>query len=405
MAGKERSTPGIRKRVYERKDGSVQTTYTPRISYRDGAGKRVWIEGRSYPTLREAKAEQIRMAAARQAGTFVAPSAMTVREYVEGHWLPTMQHQIKRTTATNYERNWRRHIKPAIGELRLQAVLPLHLDAVYRDLTVERKVEVTKADGSTVERTQRALKDKTIKNIHLQISKIFRDAERSELVARNPADRANPPRVMPSPEGEIKAWDAEELQIFLRHVRTDWWYPFMRLAAMTGMRRGEVLGLRWSDLDFDRGSLAVRQAIVAAGYDTYLDTPKSHRPRTIDLDPKTMKALRRRRKEQLEDRLAAGDTYLGSDLVFTKADGSLVHPDTFTQAFHRKVEQTGLRRITLHGLRHTHATLLLKAGVPVQVVSQRLGHSDPGFTLRLYGHVLPSMQADAVNKISRMVDG
>jgi integrase len=210
---------------------------------------------------------------------------------------------------------------------------------------------------------------------------------------------------MPSPEGEIKAWDAEELQIFLRHVRTDWWYPFMRLAAMTGMRRGEVLGLRWSDLDFDRGSLAVRQAIVAAGYDTYLDTPKSHRPRTIDLDPKTMKALRRRRKEQLEDRLASGDSYLGSDLVFTKADGSLVHPDTFTQAFDRKVEQTGLRRITLHGLRHTHATLLLKAGVPVQVVSQRLGHSDPGFTLRLYGHVLPSMQADAVNKISRMVDG
>jgi integrase len=210
---------------------------------------------------------------------------------------------------------------------------------------------------------------------------------------------------MPSPEDEIKAWDAEELQIFLRHVRSDWWYPFMRLAAMSGMRRGEVLGLRWSDLDFDRGSLAVRQAVVAAGYDTYLDTPKSHRPRTIDLDPKTMKALRRRRREQLEYRLAAGDGYLSSDLVFTKADGSLVHPDTFTQAFDRKVEQTGLRRITLHGLRHTHATLLLKAGVPVQVVSQRLGHSDPGFTLRLYGHVLPSMQADAVNKITAMVDG
>lgn len=159
----------------------------------------------------------------------------------------------------------------------------------------------------------------------------------------------------------IKGRDAEELQIFLRHVRSDWWYPFMRPAAVSGMRRGEVLGVRWADLDFDRDSLAVRQAIVAAGYDTYLDTPKSHQPRTIDLDPKTMKALRRRRKEQLEDRLAAGDSYLASDLVFTKADGSLVHPDTFTQAFDRKVEQTVLRRITLHGVRHTHATLLLKA--------------------------------------------
>jgi integrase len=405
MAGKERSTPGIRKRTYRRKDGSVRTSYTPRVSYRNGAGKRVWVEGRSFPTLREAKAALVRMAAALQAGTFVAPSSMTVTEYVETHWLPMIKRQVKRSTFTNYERNWRRHIKPAVGELRLQGVLPLHLDGLYGDLAIEREVEVTKPDGSTAKRTQRALKAKTIQNVHLQVSKLFRDAEQSELVARNPADRANPPRVMPSPEDEIKAWDAEELQIFLRHVRSDWWYPFMRLAAMSGMRRGEVLGLRWSDLDFDRGSLAVRQAVVADGYATYLDTPKSHRPRTIDLDPKTMKALRRRRREQLENRLAAGDGYLASDLVFTKADGSLVHPDTFTQAFDRKVEQTGLRRITLHGLRHTHATLLLKAGVPVQVVSQRLGHSDPGFTLRLYGHVLPSMQADAVNKITRMVDG
>jgi len=210
---------------------------------------------------------------------------------------------------------------------------------------------------------------------------------------------------MASPSDEIKAWDAEELQIFLRHIRPGRWYPLMRLSAMTGMRRGEVLGLRWDDIDFDRDSLAVRQAIVAAGYDTYVETPKSHRSRTVDLDPITVRALRTRRKEQLEERLAGDSGYLASDLVFTNPDGSLVHPDTFTQAFDRKVEQTGLRRITLHGLRHTHATLLLKAGVPVHVVSQRLGHSDPGFTLRQYGHVLPSMQADAVNKITAMVDG
>jgi len=405
MAASERRTPGIRKRTYRRKDGSICTSYTPRISYRDGSGKRVWIEGRSYPTLREAKAERVRMEAALLAGTFVAPSSMTVTEYVETHWLPMIERQVKRATFTNYERNWRRHIKPAIGGLRLQGVTPLTLDALYADLRVEREVEVTRPDGTTARRTQRALKDKTIRNVHLQVSKIFRDAERSELAARNPADRANPPRVMASPSDEIKAWDAEELQIFLRHIRPGRWYPLMRLSAMTGMRRGEVLGLRWDDIDFDRDSLAVRQAIVAAGYDTYVETPKSHRSRTVDLDPITVRALRTRRKEQLEERLAGDSGYLASDLVFTNPDGSLVHPDTFTQAFDRKVEQTGLRRITLHGLRHTHATLLLKAGVPVHVVSQRLGHSDPGFTLRQYGHVLPSMQADAVNKITAMVDG
>lgn len=244
MAASERRTPGIRKRTYQRKDGSVCTNYTPRISRRDGSGKRVWIEGRSYPTLREARAERVRMEAALLAGTFIAPSSMTVTEYVETHWLPMIERQVKRSTFTNYERNWRRHIKPAIGELRLQGVLPLHLDGLYDNLAIEREVEITKPDGSTVKRTQRALKAKTIQNVHLQVSKVFRDAERSELAARNPADRANPPRVMPSPDDEIKAWDAEELQIFLRHVRDGRWYPLMRLSAMTGMRRGEALDLR-----------------------------------------------------------------------------------------------------------------------------------------------------------------
>lgn len=405
MERRERTTPGVRKRVHTTAEGRTSTLYYARLSYRDGNGERRWDTSRGYATKREAQDEYIRMKAAKQAGSYTAPSAMTVREYVENHWLPSIERKVKPTTFENYRRNWDRHIKPALGELRLQGLTPLNLDDLYGDLAIERMVKVKKPDGSTIERKQKALKAKTIRNIHVQVSKMLADAERSELLGRNPADRANPPRVVRTTDEEIQAWDSEELRTFLRKVKDTRWYPMMRLAAMTGMRRGEVLGQRWQDIDFERKTLTVRQAVVQAGYGTYIDTPKSHRPRVIDLDPKTIKALRRRRKAQIEARLAADSSYMVSDLVFTNDDGSLIHPDTFTQAFDRHVQAAGLRRITLHGLRHTHATLLLKAGVPVNVVSQRLGHADPGFTLRQYAHVLPTMQAEAAAKITAMVDG
>jgi integrase len=201
-----------------------------------------------------------------------------------------------------------------------------------------------------------------------------------------------------------KVWDDDELRTFLAKVADGRWFPAMRLAAMTGMRRAEVLGVRWADIDFAKCVLTVRQTLLTSSYSTHFDTAKNHKPRTVDLDPITIQVLGRLRRIQKEERLAADGDYLRSDLVFTNADGSLVHPDTFSQAFERLVGQTSLTRITLHGLRQSHATPLLKAGVSVTVVSERLGHSDPGFTLRIYAHVLPSMQAEAVNKVAAIVD-
>lgn len=236
------------------------------------------------------------------------------------------------------------------------------------------------------------------------LTRALADAEDAELLPRNPAHRAKPPRVVRLPEDEIQVWDAEQLRTFLGFVRRNRWHPEIRLAAMTGMRRAEVLGLRWKDIDIEARTLTVRQSLVAVGYETQFDTPKSHKPRTISLDPKTVKMLKRRRAAQNEQRLAAGEGYLVSDLAFTNENGSLVHPDSFSQAFGRLVAQTDLPRITLHGLRHGHATLLVKAGVPIKVVSERLGHADPGFTLRQYAHVLPSMQAEAAKQITALVD-
>lgn len=165
---------------------------------------------------------------------------------------------------------------------------------------------------------------------------------------------------------------------------------------MTGMRRGELLGLRWCDLDLDAGRLSVRQTLISVAYEISITTPKSHHARVIDLDKRTVEVLR-------THRVAADEAGDDESLVFTKPDRQIIHPDILSQRFERLVGQTDLRRIRLHDLRHTHATIGLRAGVPVKVMSERLGHATPAFTLQQYAHVIPGMQAEAAQAIADLV--
>jgi integrase len=174
---------------------------------------------------------------------------------------------------------------------------------------------------------------------------------------------------------------------------------------MTGMRRGEILGLRWRDVDLDRSRLSVRQALVATGYEVIHSTPKSHCARVIDLDAETAAQLRKHRQRQDQERAELGADYRDHNLVVAKENGEPIHPHTFSQSFERLIAKAGLRPIRLHDLRHTHATLALKAGVPVKVISERLGHESPAFTLKQYAHVIPGMQAEAAAQVTAMIDG
>jgi integrase len=174
---------------------------------------------------------------------------------------------------------------------------------------------------------------------------------------------------------------------------------------MTGMRRGEILGVRWSDLDLASARLSVRHAVVAVAYATIESTPKSHNARVIDLDQETVGRLRAHRQRQQDERKEWGADYQDRDLVVAKENGEPIHPDTFSQSFERIVKKAGLRPIRLHDLRHTHATLALKAGVPVKVISERLGHESPAFTLKHHAHVIPGMQAEAAAQVASLVAG
>ncbi|MCP3934207.1 MAG: site-specific integrase [Actinomycetia bacterium] len=173
------------------------------------------------------------------------------------------------------------------------------------------------------------------------------------------------------------------------------------------MRRGEALGLRWRDLDLDSGDLRITQTIVTISYTPQFDTPKTKRSRrSIYLDHTTVDELRRHRLRQKEERLALGEAWMNDgDLVFTDELGRPLHPDKVTRAFRAHVREADLRSIRLHDLRHTYATLALKAGVHPKVVSDRLGHATTGITLDLYSHVTPGIGREAADLVADRIFG
>jgi integrase len=201
---------------------------------------------------------------------------------------------------------------------------------------------------------------------HVVLRKALRDAVKGahgpKLLQRNPADDVARPR---RERSEMRTWSAEELRAFLEQTKSEKkdrrYHAAYLVAVTTGLRRGELLGLRSEDVDLDSGSMSVRRARVAAGYEVNEGTPKNGRGRSIALDPGTVAVLKRWRKQQLEDRLAWGEAWTDTGLVFTREDGASVHPQLLSQAFERAVKRSGLPRIRFH------ASLMLAAGVHPKV--------------------------------------
>ena len=231
------------------------------------------------------------------------------------------------------------------------------------------------------------LSHKTVRYIHGILHKALADAQRKGSVIRNVAALADTPKLSASKKREMRVWTAAELRVFLDGIAGERLHPALFLAAHTGMRRGEVLRLRWEDLDLDTARLSVRQAIISVAYKVKLSDVKTGTGRrTINLDERTVSVPRTWRKTALAERMLVGPAFVDHDLAFPRPDGTPTHPEAFSQTFDRAVTRLGLPGVSLHDLRHTHAILLLRAGVPVKVVSERLGHANPAFTLTVYQH-------------------
>lgn len=362
-----------------------------------GAGRRQYSKG-GFRTKREAQAHLNSVLGAMQSGDFVEPTKLTLREYLLGRWLPTIETNHRPSTYDSYQRMVLLHIVPVLGDLALQSLTADHLDRLYRDLL--------RGGRKSHRREGEALSAKTVRYVHTTLHKALRDAARKQLVVRNVADAADPPKLRRSGEREMRTWTAEEVRAFLLALESHRIGAAFFLAATTGMRRGEVLGLRWRDVDVANRRLAVRQTVLTINYRVTLGTPKTDRGRrSIALDGATLGALHGHRKAQAEERRVVGLAYQDNDLVFAREDGTPIHPDYFSQLFERTVKRLGLPRIRLHDLRHTHATLGLAAGVPAKVMSDRLGHATVAFTQDVYMHAIPALEADAAEQVASLILG
>jgi integrase len=314
-------------------------------------------------------------------GAYVEPSKAPLAAYMATEWLPAVRGQLRPLTARKYAQIVRTHIKGRdIGAVPLRALNPGHVNALYGEL----------ADAGLSAATRRL--------VHAVLRRALQDAVRWEKIKRNPATNATPPAL---PRSRAQAWTASELRRFLEHAEGDRLAALWRLAATTGMRRGELLGLTWQALD--GGRLSVAQQLVPTRGGATFGPPKSRRSeRTIALDTDTVEALDQHRAVQVLERDLAGPAYQDQDLVFCNELGQPIYPTRLGERFHERRKAAGIPTGSLHTLRHTSATLALTNGVPLHVVAARLG-DDPKTVLGVYSHLLPNSDEMAAETLASVL--
>jgi integrase len=360
---------------------------------RDASGKKQqkWVGG--HRTKKEAEDALVEALERMRTGMWVDPGVTTLGEYLT-EWLAAMESNVVDTTFRAYEQSMRNWVVPRLGSVRLAEVSPMHLRSLQTELLRDGRV-----DGKG------GLAPRSVASCRRVLSQALKDAVRWGLLIRNPMDAVDPPRVV---DAEMVTWSDTQARAFLDTVAGDRLYAMWVLFLTTGVRRGELAGLRWDDVELDRATMAIVRNRVSAGRGKAVSThqPKTRRGRRkVALDVTSVDVLRAHRTAQLEERMRLGSAWTDSGYVFCGLDGAALHPDTITATFKSIIRDLDVPRIRLHDLRHTSATLALKAGIHPKVVSERLGHATVSITLDLYSHVLDGMQAEAAEQIGAVVFG
>ena len=361
-----------------------------------GDGRRRQAKRRGFRTKAEAQAALDELRVSGRRGTYVAPARQSFGAFLTEDWLPAIRATIEPSTHESYTRYLARHVIPRIGAVPLQQLDAGILNRLYADLL----------DHGRLDGKPGGLSPRTVRYIHTIIGRSLREAVAWDRVVRNVAQAAQPPGAAQAQAPEMRTWDGPTLARFLAHVQDDRHYQAWLFLATTGCRRGEALGLRWSDVDLDAGKVVLRHTVTSIAYEVRMaPRTKSGKPRSVELDRATVAAVRAVRARQAQERLLLGSAYIDHDLVFAGSDGRPVHPELFSMAFSRRVARYKLPRIRLHDLRHTWATLALSAGVDVKIVSERLGHASAKITWDIYQHVTPTMQSNAAETVARLIFG
>ncbi|MGB3682882.1 MAG: site-specific integrase [Rubrobacteraceae bacterium] len=347
----------------------------------DGKRKRKTLYGKTRVEVSRKLSEAI---ARRDRGIVVDDRNLTVGEYLDSWLSDAVRGTIRESTYSRNKYLIESHIKPSLGRRKLKNLNALHIQGLYRD------------------RLDSGLSASTVQKIHHVLRKALTQAVRWDLIARNPADNVKAPTPVPK---EMHPLSAEQARQLLQTARGDRLEALYVMAVHTGMRRGELLGLKWEDVDLDTANptLRVRRTTTRKGNGYALGEPKTKNSRrTIRLTRGAVEALRSHRVQQAQEKLQAGSLYEDQGLVFAGEGGSLVNPSNLrNRSFKPLLARAGLAegkaRITFHDLRHTCASLLFQRNVHPKFVQELLGHASVAITLDTYSHMLPGMGGEAAD--------
>jgi len=318
-------------------------------------------------------------------GLTYSSTKITLEGYLDD-WLTSKKASVQESTYIHYEQLSRTYIKPKIGRKRLKDVRPEHIQRLYNRLQ-EEKVGVP-----------------TIEKVHIVLHSAFSQAAKMGILPRNPVTATIPPR--PTAK-EMQIYDDSQVSQMLVTAKGHRWEALYQLAVTTGMRQMEILGLKWTDLDWSRQVIRVeRQLTRPKGICTEVrfSQPKTkYARRSIALGSQTIQHLRTHYQNQFEEIQVAGENWSDHGLIFTTSNGTPIHPRNLLRNYKALLRDAGLPKIRFHDLRHTAASLMLNHGIPVIVVSRRLGHARPSITLDIYGHFIPTMQSEAARLMDELV--
>jgi integrase len=374
--------------IRKRSSGSFEIRYDLAP---DASGKRrtrtVTIRG----SRKDAETELRKRLSALDAGEHVDPTKATLAQWL-ARWLEIVRTEVSPKTHERYAGICNGNLIPALGGALIQKLSPATIQAAYAEL----------ASGGRRDGKEGGLSARTRRHCHRVLYAALSRAVELQVLARNPAERVRLPKVERKDFVTLTVEQSRTLLHTMRNSRVYW--PTL-LALATGMRRGEILALRWGKVDLERATLQVVAALEETRAGIRFKPPKSGKPRTITLPAFAVEGLRRWKRKQAEELLGLGVRQSGETLVCGRFDGSPKSPLALGQEFQRYVGRTkDLPRVTLHGLRHSHATECLRNGVPLKVVSERLGHSSIRVTADLYSHVDAVMDADAAAKLDAAFD-
>ncbi|MER6578575.1 tyrosine-type recombinase/integrase [Nonomuraea sp. NPDC001023] len=366
--------------VFQRKDGRWQGAID--LGWLDGKRNRKTVYG---TTEREVLEKLAALRDAQRKGQNLAARPRSFAEWLD-EWIEMKTRQGTRPlTLRGYRQLIADHVTPVLGKKKLDKLSP----------TDVRRLVEAKADSG--------LKAATVKQIHGLIRNALADAEREELVHRNVAKLVKPPSVR---REEARVLTIEEAKKLLNAIKDDRLQAFWICALTLGLRRGELLGLRWADIDFGNGHLTVRQTLQRADGSLQLVDPKTDRSRrTVPVPEPTLAALRMHRRAQAAEQLAAGERWKDHGLVFSTSIGTPLEPGNLSTRWRRARAKAGLDWLRLHDLRHACASYLLACGASPRTVMKTLGHSQIALTMNTYAHVLPDIERAAVDAVAKQLFG